>query len=36
MPVIATKNDHHSATRISTFRGPKTSPIQPLGTSNSA
>ena len=35
-PVRAVKNDHQSTMRISTLRGPKTSPSQPLGTSNSA
>ena len=36
MPVAAVKADHHTTTRISTFRGPIQSPIQPPGISKRA
>src|SRR5688572_32243386 len=35
-PVAIVKADHHNTMRVSTFRGPMTSPSQPLGISNAA
>src|SRR4051794_26965172 len=35
-PLAVVNADHHSTIRINVFRGPSTSPIQPLGISNTA
>ena len=35
-PVTTVKADHHRTMRVRTFRGPRVSPSQPLGISNTA